>query len=129
MSQPIAKGRVCYAAEYYPTQERDAHNKPKMKARYATLGRATMWPSERQGDQPQISIDLDSLPIGSNGAIKMTMFWDNDQQGQQYAPPQDFGYDQGQPNQQSYGQPQSFGSWGNTPQQQPQRQPAQRRQP
>ena len=117
MSQPIAKGRVCYAAEFYPTQERDAQNKPKMKARYATLGRATMWPAERQGDQPQISIDLDSLPIGSNGAIKMTIFWDDQNQSGQPVPPQH----QHAPQHQQPPQPQSYGSWGTPPSQYPQR--------
>ncbi|UDV02194.1 hypothetical protein J8N69_11380 [Marinomonas profundi] len=107
-NQPLAKGRVVYAADYYPTQERDAQGKPKMKARYAPLGRATLWPAEQQGEMPQVSIELDSLPIGSNGAIKMSVFWDNPNQNQQPAPQQ-------QQHQQAP-QPQSYGSWGNPPQ-------------
>ena len=46
-NQPLAKGRVVYAAEHYPTQDRNQPNKQIMKARYATLGKATLWPSER----------------------------------------------------------------------------------
>lgn len=114
MSQPLAKGRVVYAADYYPTNERDAQGKPKMKARYAQLGRATLWPSEKQGLPDQVSIELDSMPIGGTGTIKMTVFWDD--QNQQ--PAQQTQY---QPNQQApqQPQPQSYGSWGNQ-QQQPQ---------
>ncbi|MEO9655937.1 hypothetical protein [Marinomonas sp.] len=110
-NQPLAKGRVVYAADYYPTQERDAQGKPKMKARYAPLGRATLWPAEQQGEMPQVSIELDSLPIGSNGAIKMSVFWDTPNQNQQPAPQQP------PQQQQGYGQPQSYGGWGNQPQQ------------
>jgi len=115
MSQPIAKGRVFYAADYYPTNERDAQGKPKMKARYAPLGRATMWPADQQGAQPQVSIELDSLPIGGTGAIKMTVFWDD--QNQQPAQPPQYQPNQQAPQQpQPQPQPQSFGSWGQPPQ-------------
>ncbi|WP_417790798.1 hypothetical protein [Terasakiella pusilla] len=111
-NQPLAKGRVVYAAEFYPTNERDQNNKPKMKARYATLGRATMWPAEQPNEPFPISIDLDSLPIGSNGAMKLQIFWDQPEQ-QQY--PQQAAHPN-QPPQQPYGQPQSYGSFGNQPQ-------------
>lgn len=107
-NQPLTKGRVVYAAEFYPTNERDQSNKPKMKARYATLGRATMWPAEQPNEPPQISIDLDALPIGSNGSMKLSIFWD--QPDQQQPAPQ--GYGQPAPQQ----QPQSYGSWPSQPQ-------------
>lgn len=108
-NQPLAKGRVCYASEYYATNEIDQQTKkPKMKARYATLGRATMWPAERQGEPPQISIDLDSLPIGSNGSLKMMVFWDQPQQ-QNHQPQQP--HPSQAPHPQQYGQPQSYGSF------------------
>ncbi len=108
-NQPLAKGRIVYAAEHYPTNERDAQNRPKMKARYATLGKATLWPNEQPHLPPQVSIDLDSMPIGSTGTIKLMVFWDDPTQQQAPAP---------QPQQQAQqpAQPQSYGSWGNQPQ-------------
>jgi len=117
MSQPIAKGRVVYAAEHYPTQDRNQPNKQIMKARYATLGKATLWPNEQPHLPPQVSIDLDSLPIGSTGSIKLTVFWDDPtqqpQQNQQpNQPPQ---HSNQQPQPQPQPQPQSYGSWGNQP--------------
>lgn len=112
-NQPLAKGRVCYASEYYATNERDQNGKPKMKARYATLGRATMWPAERQGEPPQISIDLDSIPIGSTGAIKMMVFWD---QPQQQPPANTGGYQHPNTPPHPEPQPQSYGSWRTPPQ-------------
>jgi single-strand DNA-binding protein len=106
-NQPLAKGRVCYASEYYPSGQRDTQNKPIMKARYATLGKATLWPSEQPHLPPQVSIDLDSMPIGSTGTIKLTIFWDEPTQNQQAPTPQ---------HQQAHApQPQSYGSWGNPP--------------
>jgi len=107
-NQPLAKGRVVYAAEHYPTNERDAQNRPKMKARHATLGKATLWPNEQPHLPPQVSIDLDSLPIGSTGSIKLMVFWDDPTQNQQAPAPQ--------PQQSPAPQPQSYGSWGNQPQ-------------
>jgi hypothetical protein len=106
-NQPLAKGRVCYAAEYYPTGQRDGQNKPIMKARFANLGKATLWPSEQPHLPPQVSIDLDSMPIGSTGSIKLTIFWDDPTQNQQAPAPQ---HQQAQAP-----QPQSYGSWGNPP--------------
>ena len=57
----------------------------------------------------------DSLPIGGTGAIKMMVFWDDQNQQPVQQPPY-------QPNQQmpQQPQPQSYGSWDNQPQQQPQ---------
>lgn len=110
-NQPLAKGRVCYAAEYYPTGQVDQKNKPIMKARFANLGKATLWPSEQQHLPPQVSIDLDSMPIGSTGSIKLTVFWDDPTQNQQAPAPQH----------QQPPQPQSYGHWGTPPSQYPQR--------
>ncbi len=99
--QPLAHGRLTYAAETYQSNEIGPNNQPKMKNRYATLGRVTAWPSEDGSPMPQINIDLDSVPVGIQASTKLFIFWDSANQQQGYEP-----------------QPQSFGSWGNAPQQQ-----------
>ncbi|MBJ7555423.1 hypothetical protein [Marinomonas spartinae] len=103
--QPLARGRLAYVAETYPSNELDQNRQPKQKNRYATLGRVTAWPAENGATMPQISLDLDALPVGLNGSTKLFIFWDDANQQQESYPQ---GYDQ---------QPQSFGSWGNPPQQ------------
>lgn len=110
--QPLARGRLVYVAESFPSNELDQNRQPKMKNRYANLGRVTAWPAENGAPMPQISIDLDALPVGLAGSTKLFIFWED---GQQQAEPQ----------------PQSFGSWGNAPQQAPQQQsyPQQPQQP
>lgn len=98
--QPLAKGRLAYIAETYQSNELDQNRQPKEKNRYATLGRVTAWPAENGGTMPNISIDMDALPVGMSGSTKLFVFWDDQQQ--QTGHPQE---------------PQSFGSWGNAPQQ------------
>lgn len=96
--QPLARGRLAYIAESYPSNEIDPHTRqPKMKNRYANLGRVTAWPAENGAPMPQISLDLDALPVGLVGSTKLFIFWE-DENKQQAEP-----------------QPQSFGSWGNAP--------------
>jgi hypothetical protein len=119
--QPLAKGRVAYVAETYPSNELDQNGQPKQKNRYATLGRATAWPAENGATMPQISIDMDALPVGMNGSTKLMIFWDdaNQQQGSY----DQGGYQQGYPDQgyqpaPQQAAPQSHRSWGNAPQQQ-----------
>jgi hypothetical protein len=125
--QPLAKGRLAYVAETYPSNELDQNRQPKEKNRYATLGRVTAWPAENGATMPQISIDMDALPVGMSGSTKLFIFWDdtNQQQG---------GYPQGYDNQKyqpshlqaapQQAAPERFGSWDNVPQQQaPQAQP------
>lgn len=113
--QPLAKGRVTYVAETYQSNELDQNRQPKEKNRYATLGRATAWPAENGATMPQISIDMDALPVGMSGSTKLFIFWDDANQQQS-------GYPQGYDNQ-SYQQapqqaaPASYGHWGNAPQQ------------
>ena len=98
-NKPTDKGRVACIAEKYQQGN-------ETKNRYATLGRATKWPSNQQGGSDSIEIELDTMPINHQGPLKLYIFWDsenqqNQGQSQGYAPPQ---Y-QGQPAPQ-YGQPQ-----------------------
>lgn len=78
MNQPLDKGRVAYIAEKYQSQNGD-------KNRYATLGRATKWPGENSGAE-NVTIELDSIPIGHTGPLSLFIFWDSQQQ--QAAPQQ-----------------------------------------
>lgn len=115
--QPIAKGRVAYVAETYQSSELDHNRQPKEKNRYATLGRVTAWPPENGATMPQISIDMDALPVGMSGSTKLFIFWDDANQQQH---PQQGGYT-GYPDQ-AYQQapqqpaPQSYGSFNQPPQ-------------
>ncbi|SBS29010.1 hypothetical protein MSP8886_01400 [Marinomonas spartinae] len=95
--QPLARGRLAYVAETYPSNELDQNRQPKQKNRYATLGKVTAWPAENGATMPQISLDLDALPVGMSGSTKLMIFWDDANQQDGYT-----GYDQ---------QPQSYGSW------------------
>lgn len=94
MNQPIDKGRVAYIAEKYQGQNGD-------KNRYATLGRATKWPGEN-GVPENITIELDSVPIGHTGPLSLFIFWDSQQQNQQQSAPQQNYQQQAQ----QYNQPQ-----------------------
>ena len=80
MNQPLDKGRVAYIAEKYQSQNGD-------KNRYATLGRATKWPGENGGAE-NITIELDSIPIGHTGPLSLFIFWDSQQQQPQQQPAQ-----------------------------------------
>jgi hypothetical protein len=77
--QPLDQGRVTYIAERYPSKtEVGQDGQPKMKNRYATLGRVTKWPKENGGENLQIQ--LDSVPVGHTGSLELFVFWDSEQQ-------------------------------------------------
>lgn len=82
MNQPLDKGRVAYIAEKYQSQNGD-------KNRYATLGRATKWPGDNGGPE-NITIELDSMPIGHTGPLSLFIFWDSQQQQQSQQQPAQF---------------------------------------
>lgn len=101
MNQPLDKGRVSVIVEKYQTNQQDPQTgQPIMKNRYATVGRATMWPAENGRTNPNIDIEIDTIPIGAVAPIKFFIFWDSEQNSQQ---PQQQGYSQ---QQQGYNQPQ-----------------------
>lgn len=102
MNQPLDKGRVSVIVEKYQTSQVDQQGQAIMKNRYATVGRATMWPAENGRTQPNIDLEIDTIPIGAVAPIKFFIFWDSESNQQQ-------------PMQQ---QQQQQGGWGN--QQQPQ---------
>ena len=95
-NQPIDKGRVCFIAEKYPTNQLGQDNQPIMKNRYAALGRATKWPADQSGPE-SVDIELDSIPLGHQGKLKLFIFWDSESNNQQ---PQQGGHQQ---------QPQNYG--------------------
>ena len=81
-NKPLDKGRVACIAEKYQQGN-------ETKNRYATLGRATKWPSSNQGGSDSIEIELDTMPINQQGPLKLYIFWESEnQQSQGYAPPQ-----------------------------------------
>ena len=85
-NKPLDKGRVACIAEKYQQGN-------TTKNRYATLGRATKWPSNQQGGSDSVEIELDTMPINQQGPLKLYIFWDsesqqNQDQSQGYAPPQ-----------------------------------------
>ena len=96
--QPLDRGRVVYVAEKYQSNEIDPQtNQPKMKNRYANIGKATLWPSDN-GGSPDVQIEIDTMPIGHTGPLKCHVFWDS--QNNQQQPQQNQ-----QPAQQQYQQP------------------------
>lgn len=85
-NKPLDKGRVACIAEKYQQGN-------TTKNRYATLGRATKWPSNQQGGSDSVEIELDTMPINHQGPLKLYIFWDsenqqNQDQSQGYAPQQ-----------------------------------------
>ncbi|WP_193050144.1 hypothetical protein [Pseudoalteromonas undina] len=85
-NKPLDKGRVACIAEKYQQGN-------TTKNRYATLGRATKWPSNNQGGSESVEIELDTMPINQQGPLKLYIFWDsesqqNQDQSQGYAPQQ-----------------------------------------
>lgn len=80
---PLDKGRVATVIERYQTNQLDQNGNPIMKNRYATIGRATLWPSEQGSDAPNVQIDIDTIPIGKGGTLKLYIFWESDNQAQQ----------------------------------------------
>ena len=81
MSQPIDKGRVsCVVGQYIDKQTGQPKN------RYANIGRATLWPTEPGKTMPNVQIEIDTLPLGHVGELKMNIFWDSERDNQQPAP-------------------------------------------
>lgn len=80
MSQPLDRGRVTAKVGEYPDGQGG------MKNRYATVGKATLWPTEQGKIAPNIKIELDVLPIGQIGTLEMNIFWASEDQQQQQAP-------------------------------------------
>lgn len=101
--QPIARGRAVYVAEKYQSRELDTNGQPKEKNRYASLGRVTAWAPEPGQNMPNITLQLDAVPVGVTGPVDIQLFWDDpqQQQSQQPAPATQQG---------GYGQP--YGSYG-----------------
>lgn len=92
---PIDKGRVSVIIEKYQTNQVDQNTgQPIMKNRYATVGRATKWQPQQQGQQPRVDIEIDTLTVGAVAPIKLFIFWDSEQQNNN-APQQQGGF-QGQ---------------------------------
>lgn len=78
--QPLDQGRVVFIAEKYQSRDIDPQtNQPKVKNRYATVGRATKWPKDGGGENIQIQID--TVPLGHTGSLELFIFWDSEQQG------------------------------------------------
>lgn len=83
-NQPLDKGRVAVIVEKYPSSQRDqATGQPIMRNRYATVGRATKWAAQQVGQQPNIDLELDTMPIGVQSPVKLFIFWDSEQNSQQ----------------------------------------------
>lgn len=75
-NKPLDKGRVACIAEKYQQGN-------ETKNRYATLGRATKWPSNNQGGSDSIEIELDTMPINQQGPLKLYIFWESESQQNQ----------------------------------------------
>ncbi|MAD77631.1 MAG: hypothetical protein CML20_23155 [Rheinheimera sp.] len=75
-NKPLDKGRVACIAEKYQQGN-------TTKNRYATLGRATKWPSSNQGGSESVEIELDTMPINHQGPLKLYIFWDSESQQNQ----------------------------------------------
>ena len=83
-NQPLDKGRVAVIVEKYPSNQTDQQTgQPIMRNRYANVGRATKWAAQQVGQQPNIDIELDTMPIGIQAPVKLFIFWDSEQQNQQ----------------------------------------------
>lgn len=80
--KPLDRGRVAFVAETYQSNELGANGQPKTKNRYANLGRATLWPSD-DGGQPVTQIELDAVPMGHTGPLRLYVFWDSQNQQNQ----------------------------------------------
>lgn len=95
---PLDKGRVAVVVEKYQTNQLDPQtNQPIMKNRYATVGRATLWPNKQGSNMPNVEIEIDTIPVGQSGPLKLYTFWDSENQNnQQAAQQQQGGYQQQQ---------------------------------
>lgn len=81
-NSPVDKGRIAFIAETYPNKQQ-GQGQPQFKNRYATMGRATKWQNQ-QGES--IELELDSIPVGANGPVKMFIFWDSQNPNNQVQP-------------------------------------------
>lgn len=104
MNQPLDKGRVSVIVDKYQTNQLDQQGQPIMKNRYATVGRATMWPAENGRTQPNIDIELDTIPISATAPLKFFIFWDSESNQQQPMQQQQQQGGWGQPQNPQYGQ-------------------------
>lgn len=105
-NSPLDKGRVAVIAEKYQTNQLDQNNQPLMKNRYATVGRATLWPAKQGSNMPNVEVEIDTMPVGHSGPVKLYIFWDSESQNNQQ---QQTGYQQqGQQQQQYQGQQQGY---------------------
>jgi len=92
--QPLDKGRVAYIAEKYQSNQRDPQSgQPVNKNRYATVGRATKW-ANQQGES--VELELDTMPIGHSGSLKLFIFWDSNNNNAQQVAPQQYSANQAQ---------------------------------
>ena len=81
---PMDKGHVAVVVEKYQTNQRDQQSgQPVTKNRYIKVGRATLWPSQQYSTTPNVEVELDALPIGHTGKLKLYIFWDSDNQNNQ----------------------------------------------
>lgn len=109
--QPLDKGRVVFVAEKYQVGN-------QTKNRYAAVGRATKWPGDNGTEN--VEIELDTVPVGHQGSLKLFIFWDSESNQQNNMPPDQYnqappqGYQQ-QPPPQNYQQqpPPNNGGYGN----------------
>ncbi|KFA99601.1 hypothetical protein [Vibrio sp. ER1A] len=77
--RPIDKGRLVYIAERYQTNTIGQDNQPMTKNRYASVGRATLWPNKPNSNMPNIEIEIDTMPINqSQSPLKLFVFWDSE---------------------------------------------------
>jgi hypothetical protein len=76
-NQPIDKGRAAIVAERYQVGNNQTKN------RYATIGRATKWPSQ---NGESVELELDTMPIGHTGPLKVYIFWDSQENNQSTQP-------------------------------------------
>lgn len=81
-ARPIDKGRVVVVVERYPTGQPDQQGNRQMKNRYATVGRATLWPNKQNSNMPNIEFELDTIPLGAASPLKLYTFWDSESQNQ-----------------------------------------------
>jgi len=101
-NQPLDKGRIAVIVERYPSKNIDQQTgQPIMKARYANVGRATKWITN---GVEQIEQEIDCMPLGVTGPVKLYIFWDSQQSNNQQQAPQQGGYQQQAPQQGGYQQ-------------------------
>lgn len=80
-NRPIDKGRVAVVVDRYQTNEVNRQTgQPVMKNRYATVGRATLWPNKQNSNMPNIEVELDTIPLGAVAPLKLYTFWDSENQ-------------------------------------------------